>query len=159
VWNNGEITQEPTPNAPGIKTYTCNSCGTTRTEDVPYQAALKAPSVSLKVSTNSSGRIVITGEIDDYDNLEDYYEITGRGILYIQSSRIGTRTLTVNTSGRTNVSFKSVNDNGSFTYTFKPTNKSTQYAFRAYLTYKDPTTGRSVTVYSSMIRGSYNTLK
>ena len=158
-WNNGVITKEPTETEDGEKTYTCTACGETKTEVVIYQKELKVPEVSLSVTTNNSGKLVLKGSVEDFENLEDYYEITGHGVLYIPTSRIGTRTLTVNTSGRTNVSFKSVDENGSFTYTFKPTNKSTQYAFRAYLTYKDPTTGRSVTVYSSMIRGSYNTLK
>ena len=115
------------------------------------------PTVSLELSTNSSGRIVITGKIDDYADLGDRYEITGRGLLYIQTSRIGTRTLTVNTSGRTRVNFSTVSETGTFTYNLKPTSKSTSYAYRAFLIYKDTETGKTVTVYSDMIRGSYNT--
>ena len=158
-WNNGVITKEPTETEDGIKTYTCTVCANTKTEVIAYQKELKVPEVSLTVTTNSSGKLVLKGTVEDFENLEEYYEITGRGVLYIPTSRIGTRTLTVNTSGRTKVSFKTVDENGSFTYTFKPTSKSTQYAFRAYLTYKDPSTGLSVTVYSPMIRGSFNTLK
>ena len=158
-WDSGVVTKDPTETEDGIKTFTCTVCEDTKTEVIAYQKELKVPEVSLSVTTNSSGKLVLKGTVEDFENLEEYYEITGRGVLYIPTSRIGTRTLTVNTSGRTNVSFKSVDENGSFTYTFKPTNKSTQYAFRAYLTYKDPVTGASVTVYSSMIRGSYNTLK
>ena len=109
------------------------------------------------LKAQKGGRIVITGKIDDYANLGDRYEITGRGLLYIQTSRIGTRTLTVNTSGRTRVNFSTVSETGTFTYNLKPTSKSTSYAYRAFLIYKDTETGKTVTVYSDMIRGSYNT--
>ena len=34
-WNNGVVTKQPTATEPGIKTYTCNSCGTTKTETIP----------------------------------------------------------------------------------------------------------------------------
>lgn len=118
----------------------------------------KAPTVSLKVSAGSNGRIVITGSIDDYANLSDTYEITGRGLLYIQSSRIGTRTLTVNTSGRTRVNFSSVKADGSFVYNLKPTSRSTAYTYRAFIVYRNTRTGETVTVYSDLIRGSYNTI-
>ncbi|MBR7178259.1 MAG: discoidin domain-containing protein, partial [Oscillospiraceae bacterium] len=157
-WDSGVITQAPTETAPGVKTFTCTVCSATKTEAVEYQAKLKAPSVSLTLSTNSSGRIVIEGQIDDFENMDDYYEITGRGILYIQTSRIGTRTLTVNTSGRTRVNFSAVSAEGTFTYNLKPTSKGTSYAFRAFVIYKNTETGKTVTVYSDMIRGSYNSI-
>ena len=157
-WDDGEITKEPTETEVGEKTYTCTVCGDTKTEEVEYQKELKAPTVSLYLSVNSStGRIVIKGQVDDYANLDDYYTITSHGIIFIQTSRIGTRTLTLNTSGRTKVSFSSYAEDGSFTYNLKPTSKSTSYAFRAFITYTDAT-GKSVTVYSDMIRGSYNSI-
>ncbi len=34
-WDNGEITKEPTCKETGVKTYTCQTCMHTRTEDVP----------------------------------------------------------------------------------------------------------------------------
>ena len=108
------------------------------------------------LSKTSAGKITITGKVADYVNLKDYCEITAHGLLYIQASRIGTRTLTVNTSGRTRVNCSTYNDDGSFSYSFKPTAKSTVYAFRAFITYKNPETGATVTVYSPMIRTSYN---
>ena len=33
-WNSSTITKEPTCNTTGIKTYTCNGCGATKTEDI-----------------------------------------------------------------------------------------------------------------------------
>ena len=155
-WDKGVITTEPTAEEPGVKTFTCTDCGITRTEAVAYQPTLKAPSVEMILSKTSAGKITITGKVADYVNLEDYCEITAHGLLYIQASRIGTRTLTVNTSGRTRVNCSTYNADGSFSYTFKPSSKSTVYAFRAFITYKNPETGATVTVYSPMIRTSYN---
>lgn len=34
-WNNGIITANPTENTTGTKTYTCESCGETKTEEIP----------------------------------------------------------------------------------------------------------------------------
>ena len=158
-WNAGVITQEPTENEAGIKTFTCTVCGETRTETVPYQTELKAPSVSMTLKRSSTGKIVMTAQVEDYENLDDYYEITAHGVLYIQASRIGSRTLTVNTSGRTRVTFTGYNDDGTFIYNLKPTSKSTVYAMRAFITYKNTKTGATVTVYSDMFRTSYNGIK
>ena len=155
-WDKGVITTEPTAEKPGVKTFTCTVCGDTRAEAVAYQPTLKAPSVEMILSKTSAGKITITGKVADYVNLKDYCEITAHGLLYIQASRIGTRTLTVNTSGRTRVNCSTYNADGSFSYTFKPSSKSTVYAFRAFITYKNPETGATVTVYSPMIRTSYN---
>lgn len=160
TYDNGVITKEPTETENGIKTFTCTVCGATKTEEVTYVKELKAPSVSLNVSKNTgTKRIVITGTVDDYANLNEYYEITAHGFLYINTSRIGSRVLTVNTSGRTRVNFSSYTSDGSFTYNLKPTSTSTSYTIRAFITYKNTVTGQSVTVYSDTVRGSYNTLK
>lgn len=34
TWNGGEVTKQPTTEETGIKTYTCSSCGATRTEEL-----------------------------------------------------------------------------------------------------------------------------
>lgn len=158
-WDNGVVTKEPTETETGIKTFTCTVCGETRTEEVVYVKELKTPTVSLNVSTNSNNRIMITGQVDDYENLDEYYEITSHGILFINTSRIGNRVLTTNTSGRTRVNLSTYKEDGSFTYNLKPSSTSTSYTMRAFVIYKDTKTGKSVTVYSDMVRGSYNTLK
>ena len=158
-WDNGTVTKEATETENGIMTYTCTVCGATKTEDIVYQKELKVPTVTLEVTTKSNGRIVITGKVNDYENLDDYYEITGHGILYITTSRIGSRSLTISSTGRTRVNFSSYTADGSFTYNMKPSSKSTSYTMRAFVIYTNPETGKSVTVYSNIVRGSYNTLK
>ena len=35
TWDNGKVTTEPTETTPGIRTYTCKSCGKTKTEVIP----------------------------------------------------------------------------------------------------------------------------
>ena len=62
----------------------------------------------------------------------------------------------MNTSGRTRVNFSTVSEEGTFTYNLKPSSKSTSYAFRAFVIYKNTVTGKTVTVYSDVIRSSYN---
>lgn len=158
-WNDGEVTKEATETENGVMTYTCTVCSATKTEAIVYQKELKAPTVSLTVSKDTStGKIVIVGKVEDYENLADYYKITAHGILFIKTSQIGTRMLTLNTSGRSRVTFASYSDEGTFTYNLKPTSKSTMYAYCAYLTYTNTKTGETINVYSDMIRGSYNTI-
>ena len=49
-WDDGVVTREATEEEPGIRTYTCKTCGETRTEEIPalehvhsYTAAVTAP--------------------------------------------------------------------------------------------------------------------
>lgn len=35
IWDSGVVTTEPTPTSTGVKTFTCQSCGKTKTEDIP----------------------------------------------------------------------------------------------------------------------------
>ncbi len=39
VWNEGELTVEPSESAPGKKVFTCTVCGQTMTEDIPFVTA------------------------------------------------------------------------------------------------------------------------
>lgn len=159
-WDGGKVTKEPTAEESGVMTYTCTSCGEERTEEIPYVKELKVPSVSISVTKNTStGKIVITGKVDDYENLEDYYEITSHGLLYIYTSRLGTRQLNVNSTGRTKVGFGKYKDDGSYVYNLKPTSQYLSYTFRAYISYIDPDTGYTVYVYSDPITTTYYNIR
>ena len=158
-WNDGEVTKEATETENGVMTYTCTVCSATKTEEIEYEKELKAPTVSLKVTKNTStGKIVMTGIVDDYENLDDYYDITSHGLIFIYTTKLGTRVLTVNTSGRTKVNFGRYKDDGSFVYNLKPASKTISYTIRAFITYVDPDTGRTVYVYSDPVVSTYNKL-
>ena len=159
-WNKGVVTKEATETENGLKTFTCTVCGATKEESYALVKVLKVPSVSLSVTTNSDGKIIIKGAVDDFENLDDYCQITSHGVLYIRTSRVGNRLVTVDTNGRTRVNFSAYKPGeGSFTYKMTPVDENANYAIRAFLIYIDQNTGRPVAVYSDMIRGCYNTLK
>lgn len=116
----------------GLITYTCTVCG-----DKFEKRELSVPKVSISVEKASDHKMKITGTFKDYENSDQYYEVTGKGLVYISSTRLGSKTLTVHTSGRTKVTCKTFSDEGTFSYTMKPTNASAKYTIKAYLSYID----------------------
>ena len=156
-WDEGVVTKEATESEPGVMTYTCTVCGETRTESIEYVYEKQAPKVSLTV-TAEDGKLVMTGKFEDYENADRYYDVTSHGLVYIASAKLGTRSLTVNTPGRTRVTFGSYKEDGSFTYKMSPKSGVVTYTVRAFLSYVDPDTGRTVYVYSDPVRVSYNGL-
>lgn len=158
AWDNGVVTVKPTATTSGTKIYTCTRCKETRTEELPPIKQKKEPSVSLEVTKNAAGKIVMNAKVDDYANLSDYYEITGHGILYTYEYRLQYNTLHINSRSRTNLRFSWFRKDGSYDYTLTPQNQNASYAFRAYVCYKHPDTGRTVYVYSDLIKGSVKSL-
>lgn len=158
IWNEGVITKEPTESESGVRTFTCTVCGATRTEEVPYEVTKTAPTVAFSAAPTQEGRLALTGQFVDYENVGNYYDVTAHGLVYLATSKLGTRNLTVNTPGRTRVNFSSYKDDGSFTYNMKPAYTSTKYTVRAFLAYVDPDTGRTVYVYSAPVIVSYQLL-
>lgn len=136
----------------GVTTYTCSVCG-----DSYEVKELKAPEVSVSAAAATSNKIKLTGTFEDYENIGQYYEVTAHGLVYYQNSRLGSRNLTVNTAGRTKVTFKSYKTDGSFSYTITPASVSTNYTVRAFLQYVDGD-GISHYVYSDPIVVNYNKL-
>lgn len=159
TWDSGVVTKEATETEEGVKTYTCTVCGETRTETIPMVTpAPIVPSVKVSAARASSGtKITLTGTFVDYENKEKYYTVTAHGLVYYSTTKLGTRTLTINTPGRTKVSFSGYKDDGSFSYTMTPTSASVRYTVRAFLAYTDAN-GRTVYAYSTPIVVSYNSL-
>ena len=159
IYDAGVVTKEATEDEEGILTYTCTVCGDTRTEAIPRLTVEKqAPTVSVSAVQGANGRITLTGLIVDFENADHYYQVISRGLVYCSETKLGTRTLTVNTPGRTRVNFSSNKADGSYIYNMKPASSSTYYIVRAYVTYRDDN-GKTIYVYSDPIRVSYNSLQ
>lgn len=159
-YGDGVVTKEPTTEEEGVKTYTCTVCGDTKTEVIPkleVTVELIAPKVTISAQAAANGKIALTGKFEDYENQNKYYEVTAHGLVYYSTSKLGTRTLTVNTAGRTRVNFSSYKEDGSFTYNMKPAYSSTRYTVRAFLAYID-SAGRTIYAYSNPIIVSYDDL-
>lgn len=159
-WDNGVVTKEATEEEEGVMTYTCTVCDETKTESIPkVPAQLLVPSVSVSAAKAASGtKITLTGTFEDYENLSKYYTVTAHGLVYYSTTKLGTKILTVNTAGRTKVSFSSYKDDGSFSYTMTPAFATTRYTVRAFLAYTDAN-GRTMYAYSAPIVVSYNGLQ
>lgn len=155
-WDNGTVTKEATTTEEGVMTYSCTVCGTTKTEPIAVKT-LSAPAVTLAVSQNN-GKIRLTGCVTDYENSEKYYDITSHGFVYVTKSLLGSKSLSVNTAGRTKVSINGIGSAGSYSYSMTPKTDSTIYAVRAFVTYKNGA-GKTVYVYSNTVYTSYNGIK
>lgn len=123
--------------------YTCTVCGATKTVTIS-QSDL---SVTVSADRISDNRIALTGCFADYESASN---VTGHGLIYLRTDRLGSRTLTVNTAGRTRVSFSGYKSDGSFRYTMYVANSSTEYTVRAFLAYTNDD-GRTAYVYSDPI--------
>ena len=155
IWDSGIVTKEPTAEEEGIRTFTCTICGEEKTESIPKleEAAQKAPEISLEVSQNN-GKIRMKAEEADYENADEYYEITGQGFVYITKAVLGSKSLNINTAGRTRVTVKSIGSDRTYSYSMTPKTDSTVYVIRGYAAYKDDS-GRTIYVYSEPVYTSY----
>ncbi|MGM9630810.1 glycoside hydrolase family 2 TIM barrel-domain containing protein [Butyricicoccus sp.] len=157
-WDNGVETTPATETEDGVMTYTCTVCGETKTETIPALGTPKvAPTVTVAAAQGTGGKIALTGTFVDYENADKYYDVTAHGLVYYSAAKLGTRTLTVNTPGRTRVNFSKYTDEGSFTYSMKPAYSNTRYVVRAFLEYTNDA-GRTAYIYSNPITVSYDTL-
>ncbi len=157
-WDDGVETTSATETEEGVMTYTCTVCGETKTESIPALGVTKvAPTVTVSAAQGADGKIALTGTFVDYENVDKYYNVTAHGLVYYSAAKLGTRTLTVNTPGRTRVNFSKYADDGSFTYSMKPAYSNTRYVVRAFLEYPNDA-GRTAYIYSNPITVSYDTL-
>lgn len=158
-YDQGVITLQPTHDSEGVKTYTCTVCGDKKTETIAKLPVTQlVPTASVYAQKGALARqITLIGQFDDYENVNNYVNIIEHGIVYYSSAKLGTRTLTVNTPGRTKVRFTRYASDGTFKYTMTPSYASTAYTVRSYLAYIDEA-GRTYYIYSKPIRVSYNTL-
>lgn len=159
TWNSGVVTKQPTTTEEGVKTYTCTVCGATKTETIAKleeEIQKSVPSVTLTTKKGTNGKISLTGNFTDYENADKYYTVTKHGFVYYSSSKLGTKTLTVDTPGRTRVNVNGYKETGSYTYSMTPTGANVKYTVRAFLEYMDEY-GNTKYVYSAPVSVSYNT--
>lgn len=140
----------------------CLDCGEiiSQGEIIPAAGEVKerkAPSVNLTVTKISDGKLALEGRFDDYESMDDYYEVTAHGLVYYETAKLGLKKLTVNTSGRTRVNLKSYKEGGTFTYNMQPYNGNVKYTVRAFLAYTNEE-GKTEYVYSDPVSVSYNGL-
>ena len=161
--SNAGITVLPVYNDDVVRILTVSEDGTKtavyeiRKSEAPV-VELTKPTVTLSAARADSGiKIKLTGKFEDFDNIEKYYPVTKHGLVYYSFAKLGIKTLTVDTPGRTRVNFGSYAEDGSFSYTFTPAYANTKYTVRAYLQYTDEN-GLTRHVYSDPMIVSYNTL-
>lgn len=126
-------------------------------EEENIEVLKEKPAVSMNV-TAENGKLVMTGTLSDYENIDKYYEVTSHGILYMRTTALGKRVLTVNTSGRTKVSFSGYKADGSFAYKLTPKGENISYTIRSFVTYTNPDTNKTVYVYSTPMVTSVSSL-
>lgn len=158
-WDDGVIYKEPTTTEEGIKLYTCTVCNATKTEPIAVVIGKMKPTGTASAIRASTGgeRLTIIGKFNEYTHQEDCYPVLSHGLVYIRANKLGIGNLTVNTTGRTKVTFTGYKEDGSFRYTFTPSTLGTKYAVRTFLTYIDDE-GNTVYTYSKTFYASYNSL-
>ena len=113
--------------------------------------------MTLSVIQGTDGKIKMIGNFTGQENSEDYYPVTEHGFLYMTKARLGAKSMTVNTAGRTKVKINGFADAGLYAYSMTPRSSDTQYVMRAYLAYTNEA-GRTVYVYSDAVYTNYNAL-
>lgn len=158
-WNDGQVTKAATTEEDGEKTYTCLVCGEKKVEKIdklPFE--LKVPTVSLNITARTDvGKIRMEGKFEEYKNQGLYYPVTTHGLIFISEWSLDGHNLTVDTPGRTRVTFSGYKDDGSFAYSMKPLSSTKRYAVRAFVGYTD-SYGRTIYKYSKIQYVSYNDL-
>lgn len=158
IWDNGVVTKEATTTEEGIMTFTCtrDNCGATRTEAIAKLEEVK-PTASIVVTKGTSSRkLRFIGYYNEYGT--DAFNVTAHGIVYMTVNKLANRELTINTSGRTKVSFGAYKDDGSFIYNITGSSVTAKYAVRAFITFVNAA-GQEETIYSDMWTGCYNDVK
>lgn len=131
----------------------------------PTMSIRAEPIVVYNDDGTQTKKIKIIGTYNDYTNLYRYFDEVPHdlvdnschGIVFVSSGKLGTRNLTINTSGRSLRCFRQYDSVGNFSHTFTPGSPATVYAMRSYVWYIN-NKGNHIVTYSPIIRKSYNTL-
>lgn len=121
TWDDGVITQEPTENATGIKTYTCIHCGATKTEEIPKLIGFDSKLIKLKGTPKKNSITITWPKVKNADGF----------IIYGSKCRSKMKKLIT------------VNDGSLTNYTFKKLKKGTYYKYKV-AAYKNTETGYKI---------------
>ena len=85
IYDEGVVTKEPTYTETGVKTYTCGTCGDTKTEDIPMLEKIvvdtKFTGKSLALEGAVTINLYVTYTVDGVTMNEDFVEANA-GVLY-----------------------------------------------------------------------------
>ncbi len=104
-WDDGEVSTEPTCTEKGVKTFECDNCDATKTEDVNANGHNYSSVVTNKTCA-ANGRITFTCPTCD----DTYEEIIAP--ISISIAHIGTSSSTMNGYGRFSLSYKITTSDG-----------------------------------------------
>lgn len=71
TWDNGKVTTEPTETAEGVKTYSCSTCGQTKTETIPKKEMVTTQPLKDTTTTQPSKN----GDVITDDKTNARYEV------------------------------------------------------------------------------------
>ena len=101
TWNAGEVTTAPTYTTVGVKTFTCEICGETRTESIPKLSRIDISKATSKVKVSGISAKIYNGKSQTQSALvvtvagKKLKKDTDYKVTYKNNKKIGTATLTI----------------------------------------------------------------
>lgn len=101
TWNAGEVTTAPTYTTAGVKTFTCETCGETRTESIPKLSRIDISKATSKVKVSGISAKIYNGKSQTQSALvvnangKKLKKDTDYSVAYSNNKNIGTATITI----------------------------------------------------------------
>ncbi len=101
TWNAREVTTAPTYTTVGVKTFTCETCGETRTESIPKLSRIDISKATSKVKVSGISAKIYNGKSQTQSALvvtvagKKLKKDTDYKVTYKNNKKIGTATLTI----------------------------------------------------------------
>ena len=101
IWNAGEVTTAPTYTTAGVKTFTCETCGETRTESIPKLSRIDISKATSKVKVSGISAKIYNGKSQTQSALvvnangKKLKKDTDYSVAYSNNKNIGTATITI----------------------------------------------------------------
>lgn len=101
TWSAGEVTTAPTYTTVGVKTFTCEICGETRTESIPKMSRIDISKATSKVNVSGISAKIYNGKSQTQSALvvtangKKLKKDTDYSVAYSNNKNIGTATITI----------------------------------------------------------------